>query len=505
MVNKNWKDSLPIPVCEEHPEYNVLYMKAWELAYSHIKHIDGMPQSPYMDEAFCETQIWIWDSCFMSLFCKYARDVFPGVETLNNFYEVLYNNKKLPKVIPPIGEPFWTRAIPGIPYTLKVHLADNPPLFAWVEYENAIIKGDLAYIKELLYEKKYLQKHYEWIENLRKSTIPKGVLFPTNLIAEEKGYKWEGGCSGMDNTPRGRKGDRAKKERPNNPDMLWIDAICQQALSANMISKLYEIVGDNVGREEWKHKFEEKQAIINNFYWDEKDRFYYDIDCNTHEFYKVMTITSYWTLTAGVSSELQAKYLVDKILDSNIFGGKVPFVSLARNDNDFDCKGGYWRGSIWLPTAYAALRGMVNYKYYKEAHISAIKLLDHMCSTYFNYSPHTIWECYAPEKCEPAMNAEGTEIVRPDFCGWSALGPISIYIEYILGFHKIDAFENIVEWEKPEEMKGKIGIKNLKFGNVITDIEANGKTCVIISNNPYTIKINGKAYEITIGTNKFEI
>ena len=93
MVNKG----IPIPIYEEHPEYNVLYMKAWELSYSHIKHIDGMPQSPYMDEAFCETQIWIWDSCFMSLFCKYARDIFPGVETLKNFYEVLYEKKNFPK------------------------------------------------------------------------------------------------------------------------------------------------------------------------------------------------------------------------------------------------------------------------------------------------------------------------------------------------------------------------------------------------------------------------
>ena len=114
------------------------------------------------------------------LIAYYARDIFPGVETLKNFYEVLYENKKLPKVIPTINEPLWTKAIPGIPYRIKVHLADNPPLFAWVEYENAIIKGDLSYLRELLFEKKYLQKHYEWIENLKSSPTPKGVLFPSN-------------------------------------------------------------------------------------------------------------------------------------------------------------------------------------------------------------------------------------------------------------------------------------------------------------------------------------
>lgn len=150
-VRANWKESIPIPVCEEHPEYYEFYMKAWELAYNHIKEIPGMPQTPYMDEAFCETQVWIWDSCFMSLFCKYARDVFPGVETLKNFYEVLYDDKKLPEIVPTENEPEWTGTIPGVPYNIKVHVADNPPLFAWAEYENALMSGDLEYIKELLY------------------------------------------------------------------------------------------------------------------------------------------------------------------------------------------------------------------------------------------------------------------------------------------------------------------------------------------------------------------
>ena len=71
----------------KHPEYRALYDKAFALAYAHIRDIPGMPQTPYMDEAFCDTQVWIWDSCFMSLFCQYAQEVFPGLETFNNFYE----------------------------------------------------------------------------------------------------------------------------------------------------------------------------------------------------------------------------------------------------------------------------------------------------------------------------------------------------------------------------------------------------------------------------------
>lgn len=292
----DWKEYLPLPIYDDVPELDVLYKKAWELAHAHIRSIDGMPQSPYMDEAFCDTQIWIWDTCFMSLFCKYAQSVFPGIESLNNFYEVMHGDRSLPKIIPSEKEPAWTGATPGVLSDIKICIGDNPPLFAWAEYENALFHGDVEYVKDLLYNRRVLQKHYEWIESLREPYIPKGVRSRTWLIHEDCGYRWEGGRSGMDNTPRGRIGEKAEKERPNNPDMLWIDAICQQALSARMIAKLFRIVGDEALESEWNEKYLEKKDTVNRLYWDARDGFYYDIDVNTHEFYKVMSIASYWTL-----------------------------------------------------------------------------------------------------------------------------------------------------------------------------------------------------------------
>ena len=49
----------------------------------------------------------------------------------------------------------------------------------------------------------------------------------------------------MDNTPKGRVGKQAVKVLPNNSNMLWFDAICQQALSAQMIAKMYALVSDH--------------------------------------------------------------------------------------------------------------------------------------------------------------------------------------------------------------------------------------------------------------------
>ena len=501
---ENWKDYIPVPVDDEHPEYLDFYYKAWELAYKHIKSIPGMPQNPYMDEAFCKTQIWIWDTCFMTLFCKYARVVFPGVESFKNFYDVLYGKKHLPTVIPPENEPTWTGAEPGKPYEIKVHIADNPPLFAWAEYENALFGGDKEYIKELL-DKRDLQKHYDWIEGLHEFTTPDGVLCNTCLISEKDGYKWEGGRSGMDNTPRGRKGSRAEEERPNNPDLLWIDAICQQALSALMIAKLYALIGDKENEEQWLKKHEEKKNTINSLYWDEKDKFYYDIDCNSHDFCRVMTPASFWTLISETADSERAAALVGHIENPDELGGFVPLISLARNDSDYRPNGKYWRGALWLPTAYMTLKGLAKYGFFDKAHAAAAKMLEHMYRTYADYSPHTIWECYNPEKYEPSVDPREIKHVKPDFCGWSALGPISAYIEFVLGFYETDAFTKTVRWAKPNGKGGKTGIKNLRFGDIVTDIVAEGDSCFVSANMPYTLEINGKSYQIEAGENTIKI
>lgn len=501
----DWKDYLPRPVCDAHPEYEEFYYKTWELARDHVKHVEGMPQDPYMDEAFCDTQIWIWDSCFMSLFCKFAQSVFPGVETFDNFYEVLFNGKTLPEIVPSENEPKWTGAKPGVPFGIRVHIADNPPLFAWAEYENALICGDADHVKTLLYEKQFLQREYEWLENLTEQLRLPDVTAETCWLSENDGYKWEGGRSGMDNTPRGRTGERADKERPNNPDMLWIDAICQQALSAKCISALFAIAGDTELSDKWRSKYEKKKELVNSLYWDENDEFYYDVDSVDHRFYKVRSIASYWTLVSGIATPDRAERMLSYLTDDNDFGGDAPLTSLSRKDADFSENGTYWRGSVWLPTAYMTLRGLENYGYHKEAHELGHKLFLHMLKTYREYEPHTIWECYCPTAPKAGKQTDGTSDVRRNFCGWSALGPITVYLESVLGFHTIDAFRKVVEWAKPHDIDGKIGVENLRFGNVITNVTAEENICTVTSNENYTLIVNGIAYEVKAGANTFLI
>ena len=76
----------------------------------------------------------------------------------------------------------------------------------------------------------------------------------TKLQKLPDGYKWAGYPSGLDNTPRGKITERATKDRPDNPNMLWIDAICQQALSALCISKMFRLIGDELKAGDFKYQ-----------------------------------------------------------------------------------------------------------------------------------------------------------------------------------------------------------------------------------------------------------
>lgn len=502
--NPDWKKELPIPVFDEKPEYLDFYFRAWELARDHVKEIPGMPQTPYMDEAFMETDIWIWDTCFMMFFCKYAANVFPGIETLNNFYKPLHDGTPLPKIIAR-NMPDWAGVKDGELAQVRIHIPDNPPLFAWAEYNYALMTGDKKHLEELLVETQYLQKHFAFLESLKEpGYVTEYIRSPSCLVKLEDGYLWEGGRCGMDNTPRGKTGAKAESERPNHPRMLWIDAISQQGLTAFCISKIAELLNRDELAVFWLRKYEEIKAKVNTIYWDDSDGMYYDVHNDTREFMKCLTPASFWPLVSGMPEAARVERMCSYLANPNKLGGRVPWVTLSRDDADFDADNGqYWRGALWLPAAYMGIKGLENYGRLDIANETARKILEHMYMTWKNYEPHTIWECYSPNFYKPAKHRD--ERVRPDFCGWSALGPISLFIENVIGIYSANAFTNTVKWALPADVKGRLGITNYTFGDTVTDIiYENGKVSTR-STLPYTLFINGKEFSIPAGNAGFSV
>ena len=466
---------VPTPVFDQNPGYVELYWKAWEMAYDHVVEDPGVPHSPYMDEVCYDNVIWIWDSCFMTLFNRYAaKDYFPGVANLNNIYMPLYDNANT---------------------TQSIWFADNPNLLAWVEWENYLMSGDVEHVRWLINEKQYLQKHYQMMETSKPGDA---IPHSSHRIAHERtpyGYTGSNQIVGMDNSPRGR--------TYGEGNILWIDTISQQALSAYYIAKLAEAAGNREVQAAYLGYYGELKSLINQYYWDETDGIYYDIN-KTDPLLKdkVKTVASFWPMLALVPDAAQAEALLAHVNSPTSFGGFVDFPSVARDDPDFDnATGAYWRGGLWLPTAYMGIKGLENYGYTARADEAAEKILEQQYQTYKNVSPHTIWETYAPSSNAPST--EYGNIVRQDFCGWSALGPISLFIDNVLGFHHVNAVDKVVEWRLHQ--KGRHGVTNFTFGGITTDIVADGGIVTVRSSGDYTLKVNGIAMPVGPGVQSYDL
>jgi hypothetical protein len=94
-----------------------------------------------------------------------------------------------------------------------------------------------------------------------------------------------------------------------------------------------------------------------------------------------------------------------------------------------------------------AIKALVQYGLTALARDLAVKVVRQQVDTWRNYTPHTIWEAYSPTAAEPATAKSATEYSRPDFCGWSALGPIGLAIENLLGIY-LDAPQNEIVWNR---------------------------------------------------------
>lgn len=471
---------IPHPVFDSNPGYVDLYWKAWEQAYDHVKWQKGLVQPLYMDEGLWDDTIWIWDSEFMVMFCKYAPKLYPGIQTLDNFYCTMLENS---------GSP------------LRIQHPDNPPFFAWVENDYYKLTGDTSHIRDLLLRKKYLQRYWNLFPTLSPEVRLQFDHHPIALRYKGVGYEWSGISSGMDNTPRVRAGK----------GMLWVDAISQQALSALYISRLAKVAGDRKTAREYEAKWKDLRCTVNDLYWNDSDGCYYDIipsgeatpagvSSRSAEWKTtgILTPASFWPMLAEIPTKDQARRMADFALAPDKLGGVVPWVTVSRDDPDFNAEDGqYWQGAVWLPTAYMGIKALEKYDLTEMADSTAERVLSWMSRTFSEYSPHTIWECYSPS--EPAPSFRHGKRVRLDFCGWSALGPISLFIENVLGFHDIDAPSGTIRWDIHHNCRH--GLRNLSFGNITTDLiyDPESSTVTVTSDRPYRLILNGHSHRIPSG------
>lgn len=184
---------------------------------------------------------------------------------------------------------------------------------------------------------------------------------------------------------------------------------------------------------------QEKQMLyylINQKMWDDKTAFYYDAK-RDGSLSGVKTIGAYWALLAGLVPSERQKDFISHLTNEKEFNIKCPLPTLSADHPQFDSLGGYWKGGVWSPTNYMALKGLEKYGYNDLAHQIAKKYVECVVGVYS--TDKTLYENYAPDQ-----QSKGN-FARKDFVGWTGLAPISVLFEYVFGIRP-DAQNDKITW-----------------------------------------------------------
>lgn len=468
------KNRLPEPVLEDDPEWVDLYYAAWEMAWNKIQHgtkKNGFAPS-YMDEGFNEL-IYQWDICFITAFAVYGRDAFPVMPSLDNFYGKQREDGYIQRV-------YWETDGTLAQAPTADEPMVNPPLFAWIEWRYYTISGDSSRIRRVL---PVLVDYYNWTAEHCRSDAGRGLFYTSPL------------GSGMDNTPRNGVGKAA-----------WIDYSAQQALAASCIANLADVIRDKETSTLFDRRYDDIRSKINSLLWDPETKFYYDLR-EDGDLSPTKHVGAYWTLLSGVSDNERTSNLIGHLQNPAEFRRPNMVPTLAADQPEYDPKGHYWLGSVWAPTNYMVIRGLMRQGYRDLADSISLAYLGLLNNVYLNFKPepekvafeeryaddyHTLWECYSSEMDKPATRWDNTFYSRQDFVGWTGLGPIALLIENILGFD-IQGNKNRIEWTiKRHDMHG---IKNIRLGDQKVSLIYRDGTLHITSEKPFRLLVDHDGFQ----------
>jgi glycogen debranching enzyme len=449
------RDKLPLPVFDEDPNYVRCYWKAWELAFRnfHEPAKGSGYVSQFIDAAFNQN-IFLWDTCFMTMFCNYAHPYVPGIGSLDNFYVKQHADGEICREInratgadfePWVNkdkEPMFSRwgytldtgqkkvsvvyedrraPTPNPVLTLD---ALNHPIFAWAELESFRLTGDkdrLASIWEPL---------IRYYAALQKYLRQGNGLYMTDWAS-------------MDN---------ATRNKYLEPGGCGIDISCEMVLFARNLGRIADILSKQAEALKYRRDAEELSTLINRHMWDEQRKFYFDLTLKG-ERAPVKSIAGFWALLAHVASGPQAEALAAELENPETFKTAHRVPTLAANESGFDPKGGYWVGAVWAPTDKMVMAGLENYGYTDLAREIALNHLRNAVAVFKETG--TIWENYAPQQIAHGEPAKG------DFVGWSGIGSIAFLIEYAIGV-RADALANKITWDI--RSPARVGVERFWFG-----------------------------------------
>ncbi len=123
---------LPKPFVAGKEGWREVHDFSWRCAFDNIQYLPGAASPYFLYNALNPVFIWTWDTCFMSMFARYAPDLLPATGGLDILYSYQHEDGYI-SMAHVLGSGADAYGIIG----QRV----NPPLFAWAEWEYARTTG----------------------------------------------------------------------------------------------------------------------------------------------------------------------------------------------------------------------------------------------------------------------------------------------------------------------------------------------------------------------------
>ena len=500
---------LPVPVLSGSDARLVnVYDKAWELLYTRMK----APTTTnlvrtYVDEAFDTSHIYQWDVAAMMWFVKYMHRSFEGVGTFDNFYAAQQDDGGIARRLRESWQPgSWNTADGEV----------NPPLFVEAELQAFRLTGDVDRIRRIL---PALREYIDWVSIVRWSQASTHQLWwndgggsgldntPRPYSRGSDGGKVWGDPDITAQLAHAYLGLGDLYELIGNDDQATLMRAYGAAIRTRLDEYMWkDFTGNSKNLGQWFFVNRAgNPAPTSGGYRDEPQ------------------VAGLWAMILGLDASdpdtADRKTRLRNILfDTEYYYTDMPLGTLPKSHSQFVANGGYAKGGLYPPTTYIGIKGAEKVLGFANGQLLAKRYLDGIADV-FQYS-NTIWEMYAPTRqvlteitgtrgktwsgissvhnngratctvsgsrfsCDilktgysiadlqrdqgngpyiaPSRRYDNSSLVKPDFVGWGALGPIALLIENIIGI-QANAPEREIVWYITRT--DRHGIENLWLGD----------------------------------------
>ena len=446
------KPILPQPLWANHNSAIACYWKVWEIALCNLRNPNEQNGfvSPYIDTAF-NGNLFMWDSAFILMFCRYARRAFNFQRTLDNLYCKQHTDGFICREIRESdGSDCFMRFDPP---------ATGPDVMGWSEWEYYINFGDKERLANVFPP---LLAYHQWMQRYR--TWQDGSYWAT------------GWACGMDNQPRLRvnAGEGAPDNfRPlewwDNDHMSWIDATLQAVVSAQVLIRMADELDRAADVVDLHREIASLSKVIHTSMWNPTSAFYFDRR-DDGSLSDVKTIGAYWALLAGIIPPESLNTFVAHLDNPAEFNRPHRIPTLSADHPAYNPSGEYWQGSVWAPTNYMVLRGLTQNGYHALAYEIGRNHLANVVTVFEDTG--TLWENYAPESAACGSISGG------DFVGWTGLPPVAVLFEYIFGLRP-NVSANTLTWDV--RLTDEHGVRQYPFGaSGLLDLHCTARASAVV-------------------------